>query len=143
MFLKYKKIPKKAVRLSSFPHCSVHIFLGLCGGFWKINLRILWSYIMKNFQVKHGHCSSIIFPKTFSFESSKYLLDLCLANSRILYFWQVLATIHKFIIELHVLQCLFVGGLIERKGGAGFFQISQKERLFISYDNQVFLGVIS
>ena len=65
---------------------------------------------MKNFQVKHGQCDRIIFPTTFSFESSKWLLDLCFADSRILYFWQVLESIHKFIIELHVLQYLFVRG---------------------------------
>ena len=33
---------------------------------------------------------------------------MCIADSRILYFWQVLESIHKFIIELHVLQCVFV-----------------------------------
>ena len=46
-------------------------------------------------------------PKIISFEDS---LDLCFADSRIFYFWQVLKFIHKFIIELHVLQCLFVRG---------------------------------
>ena len=70
---------------------------------------------MKNFQVKHGQCDSIIFLKTFSLESSK----------------QVVESIHKFIIELHVLQCLFVRGPDKKnKGGVGLFQISQKERLF-------------
>ena len=69
-------------------------------------------------------------PQTFSFESFKFLLDLCFVNSRILYFWEVLESIHKFIIELHVLQCLFVKGLIKNKGGIGLFQISQKERPF-------------
>ena len=38
------------------------------------------------------------------------MLDLCLADSRILYFWYDLESIHKFIIELHVLQCSFVRG---------------------------------
>ena len=38
------------------------------------------------------------------------MLDLCFANCRILYFWQVLESVRKFIIELHVLQCLFVKG---------------------------------
>ena len=57
---------------------------------------------LKNFQVNHGQRDSIIFPQTFSVESSKQLLDLCLAESRILYFWQVLESIHKLIIELHV-----------------------------------------
>ena len=46
--------------------------------------------------------------KTYAFESSKLLLDICLPDSRILYFWYVLKSIHKFIIELHALQCLFV-----------------------------------
>ena len=58
---------------------------------------------MKNFHIKDGQCDSIIFLKTFSFESSKQLLDLCLADSRILYFWKVLESIHKFIIELYVM----------------------------------------
>ena len=53
-------------------------------------LRILWNYITKNFQVKHGQSDSIIFPKTFSFQTSKSLLDICLVDSRILYFWQAL-----------------------------------------------------
>ena len=61
---------------------------------------------MKNFEVKHGQYDSI-FPKTFSFESSKSLVDLCLPDSRILYFWQALEPMHKFIIELCVLHCLF------------------------------------
>ena len=36
----------------------------------RINLRIFWNHIMKNFQVKHDQCDSIIFLKTFSLESS-------------------------------------------------------------------------
>ena len=60
---------------------------------------------MKNFQVKHGQYDSIISPKTFSFKSSKRLAD-----RRIVFFWQVLESIHKFIIEIHVLECLFVTG---------------------------------
>ena len=74
----------------------------------RLNLRILWNH-MKKFHVKHGQCDSIIFLKTFSLESSKWLIsNLGLAGSRILYFWQDLKSIHKFIIELHALQCLFV-----------------------------------
>ena len=34
------------------------------------------------------------------------------------------------IIEVHVLQCLFVRGSNINKGGVALFQISQKERLF-------------
>ena len=36
----------------------------------KVNLRILQNYIIKIFQAKYGQCDGIIFPKTFSFESS-------------------------------------------------------------------------
>ena len=48
------------------------------------------------------------FLKTFSFEGSNELLDFCLANSIILYFWYVLESILKFIIELHAVQSLSV-----------------------------------
>ena len=69
--LRHKKNSKKAVKLDSFFQCSVHRILGHDGCFSKINLRILWKHVMKNFQVKHGRCDSIIFPKKISFESSK------------------------------------------------------------------------
>ena len=78
-----KKISKSVVKIGGFLQCWVHIFLRHDGCFWKINLRILWINIMKNFQVKYGRCQSIISPKTFSFESSEELLDLCLVDSRI------------------------------------------------------------
>ena len=38
LFLRYKKISKKAVKLGGFLQCSVYIFLGHDGCFWKINL---------------------------------------------------------------------------------------------------------
>ena len=69
-------------------------------------------------------------PPKFSFEGSKQLLDFCVGDSRTLHFWYVLESFRKFIIELHVLQCLFVRGLIKNKGGVGLFQILQKKRLF-------------
>ena len=47
-------------------------------------------------------------PKAFAFEGSKLLLDLCLADSKIIYFWYVLKYIHKLIIELHAVQYLLV-----------------------------------
>ena len=47
-------------------------------------------------------------PKAFAFEDSKLLLDLCLADSKIIYFWYVLKYIHKLIIELHAVQYLLV-----------------------------------
>ena len=108
LFLRYEKISKKAFKLGGFLQFSVYLFLVHYSCFWKINWRVLWNHIKKNFQVKHGQCGSIKFPKTFSFESSKWLSDLFLADSKIPYFWQVLESIHKFIIELHVLQWLFV-----------------------------------
>ena len=67
LFLRYKKISKKAVKLGSFLQCSVHIFLRHDGWILKINLRILWNHIMKNLQVKHGQYDSIIFPKNIFF----------------------------------------------------------------------------
>ena len=70
--------------------------------------------------------------KTFASEGSKLLPDICLADSRILYFWYVLKSIHKFFIEFHALQCLFVRGSrgSKNEGGVGLFQISQKEIFF-------------
>ena len=134
--LRNKKIFKKAVKLVSFVQCLGHIFLGHDGGFWKIKLRILWNHIMKNFQIKHGQCDSIIFPETSSFESFKQLLDFSFAGSRIRYFWQVLESIHKFIIELHVLQCSFV------RRGRVISNFTKGENFDLLY-NQVLLGVIS
>ena len=69
----------------------------------------MWNH-KKNFQVKHDQYDSIIFPKTFSSESSKYFIRPLPYYSMILYFWQVLESIHNFIIELHALKCLFVRG---------------------------------
>ena len=38
--LRYKKISKKAVKISGFLQCLVHIFLGNDGFFWKIDLSV-------------------------------------------------------------------------------------------------------
>ena len=56
-------------------------------------------------------------PKTFAFEGSKLLLDLCLSDSKIIYFWYVLKSIHKFIIELHAVQYLLVWWYKKTKEG--------------------------
>ena len=72
LFLRYKQISKKAIKLGSFFQCSVHIFLGHDGSAWQINLRVLRNHFMKNLQVKHGQCDSVICPKTFAFEGSKF-----------------------------------------------------------------------
>ena len=89
------------------------------------------------------HVTTSYSPKTFSFEGSKQLLDLCLADSRILYFSYVLESINNFIIELHVLQCLFVRGSNKKQRRGRIFSYFRKGEIFISYDNQVLLGVIS
>ena len=104
---------------------------------------LLKNHIMKYFQVKHGWCGSIIFSKRFSFESSKALLDLCFADRRILYFWQVLESILKFIIELHVLQCLFVSWSNKKQRKSRIISIFTKKETFSSLITTKLLGVIS
>ena len=89
------------------------------------------------------HVTTSYSPKTFSFEGSKQLLDLCLADSRILYFSYVLESINNFIIELHVLQCLFARGSNKKQRRGRIFSYFRKGEIFISYDNQALLGVIS
>ena len=118
LLLRYKKISKKAVNIGGFLQCSVHIFLGYDGCFWTINLRILWNHIMKTWSMWQHHISQNIFFWK--------LLDLCLADRRILCFWQVLESIHKFMIEFRALQWFIVTGAIsiKRGRGPGLFQIS-------------------
>ena len=101
LFFRYKKISKKAVKIGGFLQISIHIFLGHAACFYKINSI--------NFaKPDHGYLSASYSPKHFLLKALNNLLDLYLADSRIGYFWQVLESIHKFIIELHALQCLFV-----------------------------------
>ena len=80
------------------------------------------------------------YPKTFAFEASKLLPDICLASSRILYFWYVLKSIHNFILDLHALQLLFVRGSNKKqRRGRIISNFTKGETFFISYDNQVLL----
>ena len=84
------------------------------------------------------------YPKTFAFEGSKLLLDICLVDSKILYFWYVPKSTHKFIIELHALHCLVGRWSYKNKEGVGLFQILLKGETFSSLkDNQVLLGVVA
>ena len=71
LFVRYKKISKKAAKLGSFLQYSVKIFIEHDGCIWKTDIRILLNHIMKNFRVKLGQCEIIYSPKTFSFEESK------------------------------------------------------------------------
>ena len=84
----------------------------------------MWNYVVKNFQVKHGQCDSIMFM--------------------LLYFGQVLESIHKFIKELYVLQCLFVRGYNKQQRRGRFISnFTKRTDFFTFYDNQVLLGVTS
>ena len=60
------------------------------------------------------------------------------------FFWHSLGSIHKFIIELHALQYLFVrrSKKQQRRGGI-ISNFTKGETFFISYNNQVLLEVIS
>ena len=72
------------------------------------------------------------------------MLDLYLADSRNLYFCYVLESIHKFITDLHVLQCLFVRGSNKKqRRGRIISNFTKRIDFFISYDDQVLLEVIS
>ena len=82
-------------------------------------------------------------PKTFAFEGSKLLLDLCLVDSRILYFWYVLKSIHKFIIELHAPQCLFEKGSNKNQRRDRIISNFTKGETFSFLMTKVLLGVIS
>ena len=82
-------------------------------------------------------------PKTFAFEGSKLLLDLCLADSRILYFWYVLKSIHKFIIELHAPQCLFEKGSNKKQRRGRIIWNFTKGETFSFLMTKVLLRVIS
>ena len=59
---------------------------------------------------------------------------------RILYFWYILEFIHKFIIELHILQCFFERGSNKKEGRGRIISNATKFFFLISYDNQVLLG---
>ena len=60
-----------------------------------------------------------------------------------LYFWQVLESIHEFILEIDVLQCFFVRGSDEKQRRGRIISNFTKGDFFISYINQVLLGIIS
>ena len=79
---------------------------------------------------------------------------LILADGRILYFWYVVESIHKFITEPHVQPCLFVRSVTSRKfiflgrvpllemAVQDYFKFHKRRDFFISYDNQVLFGII-
>ena len=119
LFLRYEKIPKKAVKLDSFLQCSVHIFLGHDDCVWKINLRFLSIHIMKNFPCKVWSMWQHHIPL-------KHYLLKTLSNCQTFalltvgfFTFNVLEFIHKLIIELHALQCLFVRRYNKKKKGGG------------------------
>ena len=72
------------------------------------------------------------------------MLDLCLADSRNLYFWYLLESIYKFITELNILQCLFVRKSNKKqRRGRIISNFTKRIDFVIFYDNQVLLEVIS
>ena len=71
-------------------------------------------------------------PKHFPLKAPSNLLDLCLADSRIMYFWQVLEFTHKFIVELRALQCLIIKGSNKQQRRSTIIQTFTKEQTFSS-----------
>ena len=104
----------------------------------------MWNHITKNFQVKHGQCDSIISPKHFLLKALSNFQIFALLTAGLFTFdgfWNLFTNLSKKSMSCNTY--FLSGGLIKGKGGAKLFQSSEKERLFISYDNQVLLGIIS
>ena len=125
------KISKKAVKLGSFLHCSVHIILGHDGCFRKITLNFCETTLWRTFKQSMVNVTASYSLKRFLLKILYNYWTYCLVDSRILYFWKILEFIDQFIIVLLVLQPLFVRDLTKNKGGVGLFQTSQKERLLL------------
>ena len=65
-------------------------------------------------------------------------------NSKIVYFSEVLGSIHKFIIKLHTLPCLFVRGSNKQQRRGGITSNITKEQTFSSFmTTKCSWGVIS
>ena len=120
------------LKVGSFLQCSVHIFLGHDGCVWKNDLRILWIHIMKNFQVKHDQCGSVVLPpKYLLLKAISYCWTFALLTAGYFTF-DVLKSIHKFIIELHALQCIFVRGSNKKQRRDRIFSDFTKGETFSS-----------
>ena len=61
--INFQEISKKAIKLDSFPQCSLHIFLGHDSCF-KNQFKNFMKPYHEEFQITHGQCQSIIFAKT-------------------------------------------------------------------------------
>ena len=119
----------------------------MLGSFFKsayenLILEFLWNHTWQNSQVRHDRCGSITITEKFYLESSKLLLDLSLGENMI--FLHLASPEMYCRIYIYPLQYLFVrrsnkqqirGGIIPSfiKGGT----------FFMSYKNQVLLGLIS
>ena len=79
-------------------------------------------------------------PKTFAFEGSKLLLELCLTDGRILYFWYVLKSIHNFVIEMHAPQCLFEKRSNKKQRRGRIISNFTKGETFFIYDKSTLGG---
>ena len=81
-------------------------------------------------------------PKRFFLETLSNYWTFPLVTTGIL--WQVLYSMHKFIIELHVLQYLFVNEPNKQQRSVGIISnFTKRETFFISYNNQLLFGVMS
>ena len=97
---------------------------------------------MKNFQVKHGQCDSIIFPVTFSFGSSQHLLNLFLGDNRILLTGPgIYSHIYHRTPCPTVLIC--EGSNKQQRRGDIISNFTKGDTFFISYKDQGLLGPIS
>ena len=67
------------------------------------------------------------YPKHFLLKALSNYKIFCFADSRIFCFCQVLESIHKFIIELHFLQCLYVMGSNKKMSGNIFSNFTKGE----------------
>ena len=81
---------------------------------------------MKNFQVKHGQCQSIVFPKTFLLKalSSYQTFSLLPAVDRS---WNLSTNLSQSFIPC---SAYLEGSLISEKRGVELFPISPKDKLF-------------
>ena len=92
----------------------------------RTNLRILWDHIMKNIQVNHGPCDTIIIRKLWVIIRP---LPCWQQDSLLLADFGIYAQVYHRTVCPAVLM-FKVRGPIKNKGGVGLFQTLQQERLF-------------
>ena len=116
--------------------CSAHIFWDMMAAYEKLIFKfcgtIPWGMVIltASYSKKHFLWKALSTYETFLLVTTEF-------------FWQVLESIHKFIMELHALQYLFVRGFDkQQKRGGIILNFTKGKIFFISYNNQVLLGII-